>query len=70
MMRSVYSLRSLNILAAVVVTLVCADVASAQEDGGFAASVGATAERPGMKGSEPRDCMWCLRTGECDTPLF
>ena len=33
MMRSVYSLRSLNILAAVVVTLVCADVASAQEDG-------------------------------------
>ena len=33
MMRSVYSLRSLNVLAAVVVTLVCADVASAQEDG-------------------------------------
>ncbi len=34
MMRSVYSLRSLSVLAAVVVTLVCADVASAQEAGG------------------------------------
>ena len=45
MMRSVYSLRSLNVLAAVVVTLVCADVASAQEDGAAGlAAAGAAVE--------------------------
>jgi F-type H+-transporting ATPase subunit c len=33
MMRSLFSLRSLSVFAALVVTLVCADVASAQDGG-------------------------------------
>jgi F-type H+-transporting ATPase subunit c len=39
MMRSLFSLRSLSVLAAVLVTFVCADVASAQESGGTTALI-------------------------------